>query len=246
VDCKIMAIVNATPDSFSDGGRYFAASDAIARAASAVDEGAAIVDLGGESTRPGATPLSPEEEWGRIGKPVEGIAALCRERGVALSIDTYHAAVADKALRAGATMINCVYPGELPRIAALCEDAGAVLAAPAANFRDVARLARRKNMPFGLPPLFIDPMVGFGTTREEDLALVKSIPSLARECPVLAGISRKRIVRTVAGDSSPASLLGGSLGFAVWCALNGASAVRVHDVRETAAALSAAAALERA
>lgn len=224
----VMGIVNVTPDSFSDGGKYFSPAEAVRRAKNMLDEGAAIIDVGGESTRPGAEPVSWKDEWGRIGAVVEELAGICGKRGALLSVDTYHPETAKLALDAGAGMINCVYPEPVEEMASLCAAKGAFLVAPA-----------KANVPEDFPrnKLYLDPMVGFGTTREEDLALLKSIPELAAKGNVLVGASRKRIVKKLTGEKTTGKNVGGNLGIAIWCAMNGASAVRVHDVQETFQAL---------
>ena len=244
--CRVMGILNVTPDSFSDGGRFLSAGAAVERAAAMLEEGASIVDVGGESTRPGAVAAGWKEEWGRIADPLVAIAPLCAEAGALLSVDTYHPETAIRAIEVGATMVNLVYCAAAGEMARICEESGAVLAAPAGSIEDVAHLAERRAPLRGFPALYVDPMVGFGTTRERDLELLRSIPSLSAKCSVLAGVSRKRIVRaaTGSGPDDGAGILGGSVGLAVWCALHGASAVRVHDVRETVAAIAAVEAVE--
>jgi len=237
-----MGIVNVTPDSFSDGGKFFAPEEAVRRARNMVEDGADFVDLGGESTRPGATPIGWETEWSRI-EPV--LSELCRLKssgaagfsGVGFSVDTYHPETAKKALALGADVVNCVYAEPAEEMARLCADAGAVLVAPAE-----CRTALRQI----LPPdaLLLDPMIGFGTTREEDLALIRSVPALAKEGRVLVGASRKRIVKKLTGEKLTGKNLGGNLGIAIWCAMNGASVIRVHDVKETVQALKVVEALE--
>ena len=233
--CKVMGIVNVTPDSFSDGGQFYRPEQAIARAKNMVDEGADMIDLGGESTRPGATPLDWQEEWTRL-EPV--LTALDGRLGVPISVDTYHPETAERAVAAGAAIINCVYAEPISRMAEICSANGATLVMPAKCMDSLrGRLA-------GLD-FYLDPMIGFGTTREEDLALLRSIPELAKRGRVLVGASRKRIVRKLTGEKVTGKNLGGNLGIAIWCAMNGASAVRVHDVRETVQALRTIAALEK-
>jgi len=232
--CKVMGIVNVTPDSFSDGGKFFTTEEAVRRALNLLAEGAEIIDLGGESTRPGAIPVGWEEEWSRI-EPV--VRELCRDGGVAsavVSVDTYHPETAKRALDAGVAMINCVYPEPIVEMARYCTAVGASLVAPATCLPVLES--------FG-PGLYIDPMIGFGTTREEDVALLRSVPELAKRAPVLVGASRKRIVKKLTGEKVTGKNLGGNVGIAVWCAMNGASIVRVHDVKETVQALKVVEAL---
>ena len=117
MSCKVMGIVNVTPDSFSDGGQFFRPEEAIRRARNLVAEGADIIDLGGESTRPGATPIGWEEEWNRI-EPVLGKVA---DLGAMVSVDTYHPETAERAIAAGAHIINCVYAEPIPEMLKLLE-----------------------------------------------------------------------------------------------------------------------------
>lgn len=228
MSCKVMGIVNVTPDSFSDGGQFFKPEEAIRRAKNLVADGADIIDLGGESTRPGATPISWEEEWSRIEPVLKGIGELIT--GDRVSVDTYHPETAKKAVEAGAGIINCVYPEPIPEMLKLLEDNDVELVMPASALGAEHRA-------FGTR-LYLDPMIGFGTTREEDAALLRSIPELAKKGRVLVGASRKRIVKKLVGEkSSVGKNIGGNVAIALWAALNGASAVRVHDVKETVQAL---------
>ena len=230
---KVMGIVNVTPDSFSDGGQFYRPEQAIARARNMVDEGADIIDLGGESTRPGAPPVAWQDEWARL-EPV--LAVLAGSVGVPISVDTYHPETAECAVAAGAKMVNCVYAEPIARMAEICAASGATLVMPAKCIETLG--GRLDGLDF-----YLDPMIGFGTTREEDLALLKGIPALAKKGPVLVGASRKRIVKKLTGEKVTGKNLGGNLGIAVWCAMNGASVVRVHDVKETVQAFRVVSAL---
>ena len=274
--CKVMGIVNVTPDSFSDGGKFNTPAEAIRRARNLVAEGADIIDVGGESTRPGATPISWEEEWERIGPVVEGLCGGDDSRvehgddsrvehververigvgfgfGVKLSVDTYHPETAERAVKCGATIINCVYPEPIPAMLEILErNPGVELVAPAKWFDGVEHDAGQSDVGSRLSAicsrlsgrLYIDPMIGFGTTRDEDLGILRSIQELAKRGRVLVGASRKRIVKRLTGEKVPGKDLAGNLTIAVWAALNGASVVRVHDVRETVQALKVLAAL---
>ena len=244
----VMGIVNVTPDSFSDGGQYYRPEEALRRVRNCIAEGAAIIDLGGESTRPGATPLTWETEWARL-EPV--LAELSGDDAARppVSVDTYHPETAARAVAAGADIINCVYPEPVPALARLARETGAGLIVPyragahePAAFQAFLRASGLEGL---AAQLVIDPMVGFGTTREEDLALMASIPRLAALAPVLVGVSRKRLIKKLVGARGDATgkNLGGCLGAAVWCALKGAAIVRVHDVRETVQALKTVTAL---
>ena len=244
---RVMAIVNVTPDSFSDGGRYFRPEEAVARARNCLAEGADILDLGGESTRPGATPLEWKDEWSRL----EPVLALMNEwkHKALVSIDTYHPETAERALAAGAAIINCVYPDPVPAMAALARKTGCGLVVPIKALKGFNGLNGFNGLE-GLEGLeqqvLIDPMIGFDTTREEDLALMGAIRRLAQIAPVLVGVSRKRLIKKLTGEKCTGKNLGGSVGAAVWCAMAGASIVRVHDVRETVQALAVVNALAAA
>ena len=230
MSCKVMGIVNVTPDSFSDGGQFFKPEEAIRRAKNLIAEGADIIDLGGESTRPGATPISWEEEWGRIEPVLCGLSSLFPVPSSLISIDTYHPETAKRAIAAGAHIINCVYPEPIPEMLKLLEGNDVELVLPAKTLFPLPSSL--------LPRLYLDPMIGFNTTREEDVALLRSIPELAKKGRVLVGASRKRIVKKLVGEkSSVGKNIGGNVAIAIWAALNGASVVRVHDVKETVQAL---------
>ena len=227
--CLVMGILNVTPDSFSDGGRFADPESAVRRAAAMLEDGADIIDIGGESTRPGSTPVSWEEEWSRVEPVLRGLSPIVAG-SVPISIDTYHPETAERAVLLGAKIVNCVYPEPILDMLRICAKNGAELVIPAKSLGSVPKS-------LGSVPIYLDPMVGFGTTREEDLALLRSVRELSKKGRVLVGASRKRIVRALAGESSTATLLGGDIAIALWCAANGASVVRVHDVREVAQAL---------
>ena len=232
--CKVMGIVNVTPDSFSDGGKFNTPEEAIRRAKNLIEEGAAIIDIGGESTRPGATPISWEEEWARIEPVLKGLATPAfqpfNSSNFQLSVDTYHPETAERAVAAGATIVNCVYPEPVLYMLQICSKSGAELVMPAKSLGSVPKS-------LGSVPIYLDPMIGFGTTREEDLEILQTIPELAKKGRVLIGASRKRIVKRLTGEKVPGKDLAGNLTIALWAAMNGASVVRVHDVRETVQAI---------
>ena len=230
---KVMGIVNVTPDSFSDGGQFFRPEEAIRRAKNLLEDGADIIDLGGESTRPGATPIGWDEEWARIEPVLKGLRGL---EGVKISVDTYHPETAARAIAEGAHIINCVAEAAVPEMIRLLAGNEVELVVPARLLTRDSTL-RQFDASTILPRLYLDPMIGFGTTREEDLELLRGLPELAKRGRVLVGASRKRIVKKLTGEKTLGKNLGGNLGIAVWCALHGASVVRVHDVRETFQAL---------
>lgn len=239
--CKVMGIVNVTPDSFSDGGKYFTPEEAVRRVKNLIADGADIIDIGAESTKPGSKPLDWTEEWSRL-EPVlsllKGTVPTPPRGTVPLSIDTYHPETAERALKLGVDIINCVYEGTVPDMLQLCAENGAELVIPAKFLGTVPSGSA------GTVPLYIDPMIGFGTTREEDLELLRSVPELAKKGRVLVGASRKRIVKKLTGEKMTGKNLGGNLGISVWAAMNGASVVRVHDVKETVQAFKVIEALK--
>jgi len=235
---KVMGIVNVTPDSFSDGGQFYRPEQAIARAKNLVEDGADIIDLGGESTKPGAQPIGWEEEWRRLEPVLRGLSPQISGT-VPISVDTYHPETAERALELGVKIINCVYPEPVLDMLRICAKNGAELVIPAKSAGTVPA-----DM-LGTVPTYLDPMIGFGTTREEDLELLRSIPELAKKGRVLVGASRKRIVKKLTGEKVTGRNVGGNLGIAVWCAMHGASVVRVHDVKETVQALKVVEALEQ-
>lgn len=255
--CKVMGIVNVTPDSFSDGGKYFSPEEAVRRIKNLIADGADIIDIGAESTKPGATPLSWDDEWSRLEPvltllkgtvptrqkgtvPVGGTGNVERGMGtVPISVDTYHPETAERAIALGAKIINCVYEGTVPDMLRICAENDAELVIPA-KFLGTVPMGERGTVPverLGTVPVYLDPMIGFGTTREEDLELLRSIPELSKRGRVLVGASRKRIVKKLTGEKMTGKNLGGNLGVSVWAAMNGASVVRVHDVKETVQAL---------
>ena len=241
----VMGIVNVTPDSFSDGGKFFSPEEALRRARNVIAEGGRIIDLGGESTRPGATPLAWDEEWARV-EPVLALLLkddLFRDSDARLSIDTYHPETARLALEKGVTILNCVYENSVPAMLALLDEFETAELVLPARLPDPLKLvppSRRESL---LPRLYLDPMIGFGTTREEDLRLLKETQELAAHGRVLVGASRKRIVKRLTGEKVLGKDLAGNLTIALWAALKGASVVRVHDVRETVQALKVLSAL---
>ena len=154
-------------------------------------------------------------------------------------MDTYHTETAERAVALGATIVNCVYAEPIPKMYDICAKSGAELVIPTSAMGTVP-------IETGTVPIYLDPMIGFGTTRDEDLELLRSVPELAKRGRVLVGASRKRIVKKLTGEKVTGKNLGGNLGIAVWCAMNGASVVRVHDVKETVQALRVVEAIESA
>ncbi len=249
----VMGIVNVTPNSFSDGGRFFDAPSAIAHGIALREAGAAIVDVGGESTRPGAQPVAVEEELGRV-MPV--LEALVRE-GVPVSVDTMKPEVMRRAIDAGCTMVNDVNafraPGALEAVAASGVDVVAMhmLGTPQTMQRDPAygdvvaevkqflleRAAALEHAGVARKRIALDPGFGFGKTLAHNKALFRALPELAATgYPLVVGVSRKRMIGDLTGRE-PEDRFAGSVAAAVLAAQNGASMVRVHDVKETVDAL---------
>jgi dihydropteroate synthase len=258
---QVVGVLNVTDDSFSDGGRYLDADSAVAHGLAMVAEGAGIVDVGGESTRPGATRVDPRVEASRVVPVVKDLAA----QGITVSIDTMHADVARAALQSGAQIVNDVSGGRAdPAMAPLLAEAGVpwVLmhwrsvssAQPhqAPHYGDVVAEVRAELLASlddavaaGVDPakLVIDPGLGFAKTGQDNWALLQALPDLvATGVPVLLGASRKRFLGTLlAGpDGSPRPPDGRETATAVisaLAALYGAWGVRVHDVRASVDAL---------
>ena len=252
----IMGIVNVTPDSFSDGGQWLEPEAAVAHGLRLAAEGADLLDVGGESTRPGAAAVDEREEAARI-LPV--IRRLAAKGTVPVSVDTRHAAVARQAVAEGACIVNDIMPfaGDAAMAAVIRETgAGAVLMhmrgtpqtmARSAEYDDVVSDVARalaEALDFavaqgiGRDRLVIDPGIGFAKDTEQNVAVLRDVARLARLAPVLVGASRKRFIGELCGEASAAERLGGSVGAAVWCALQGVSVVRVHDVKATRQALT--------
>ena len=200
--CRVMGIVNVTPDSFSDGGQFFKPEEAVRRARNLVADGAEIIDFGGESTRPGSVPLAWEAEWARLEPVLKGFTG-----SVPVSVDTYHPETAARAVAAGATIVNCVYADPAVEMARICAKTGAELVIPyrlsgsvPTQAGSVPNVLDAVTAVLGMEKIYLDPMIGFGTSREEDIALLKSVPALAKLGRVLVGASRKRIVKKLTGE----------------------------------------------
>ena len=244
----IMGVLNVTPDSFSDGGRFLDADAAVARGMEMVAEGADIVDVGGESTRPGAAPVSERDELARVLPVVEALAPHVR-----VSIDTTKVRVAEAAVEAGAAIINDV-SASLSGVAA-DRRAGWVAMhmqgtprtmQDAPHYRDVVRevttfLVERASAAkdAGVEDVWIDPGIGFGKTAAHNLSLLKHLDVLVDTgFPVLVGTSRKSFLGALVGGADPEDRIEGSLATAVWAMQKGAAIVRVHDVKATAQAVA--------
>lgn len=254
----IMGVLNVTPDSFSDGGKYFLKSAAISHAEEMIGEGADIIDVGGESTRPGAEPVPAEEELRRV-LPV--ISEIKEKYDVAISIDTYKAEVAEKAIAAGAEIVNDItalrHSSQMKEMIA-ASGAGLVMMhmqgtpqtmQQAPHYDDVVeeigkfleeQMQRAKEAGVKEDQIVIDPGIGFGKTLEHNLEILANLRQIKGRCqrPLLIGVSRKSFIGKLLGDIPPAERLAGSLGAAVTALLHGADILRVHDIKATRHALT--------
>ena len=247
--CLVMGILNVTPDSFSDGGQFLDAGRAVAHGLQMAVEGAAIIDIGGESTRPGSASVPAAEQIRRV---VPVISELSRQATVPISIDTHDVEVARAALDAGAGIINditALSDAQMAELAAAAQVPVVLMhiqGTPATmqaepRYEDVvgevlnflldrARMAES----FGIPPrhIFLDPGIGFGKTLQHNLQLLKHIDRfVATDYRILAGVSRKRFISALTGKETPADRLFGTAAAVALCAAAGVSIVRVHDVR---------------
>jgi dihydropteroate synthase len=242
----IMGVVNITPDSFSDGGRFFDTQAAVAQARKLADEGADIIDLGGESTRPGAAPITDQEEIGRVLPVLEQLSDLC------VSVDTRWPGVMKAALEGGASMINDIEalraPGAFDAIrdrnCAVClmhmKGVPATMQ-QAPHYDDVVgevktflkeRVAAAEAAGIARGRLVVDPGFGFGKTATHNLMVLRDLKKLDFGVPLLAGLSRKSTIGRITGRPAD-DRLAGSLAMALLALQSGAKILRVHDVKET-------------
>ncbi len=256
----VMGIVNVTPDSFSDGARFSSPEAAVARGRQLFDEGAAVVDVGGESTRPGAEPVSVAEELARVVDVVAGLAPHGR-----VSIDTTKPEVARAAVAAGADILNDVSASmhevaaelNVTWIAVHRQGTPATMQV-APHYEDVVAEvghflaeAAERGRAAGVPEVWVDPGIGFGKTTDHNLALLANLGQLtSRGGPVVVGASRKRFIGELhsrsdgdaQGEVSSDDRLEGSLAAAAWSFAQGAAVVRAHDVAATVGAMKVVAA----
>lgn len=250
----VMGILNVTPDSFSDGGRYLSPAAALSRAREMERQGADIIDIGGQSTRPGYEPIPPAEEWRRL-SPV--LPALLQETGLAVSVDTFYPWVAEKALALGVHIINDVkgFPDEMLQVAA-GSGCGCVVMCPTgetphiiAHVKGFFEERQAAACRYGITPdrLCFDPGIGFGKTYEENLQLIAQagrvrLPGSA----LLMAASRKRVTGRPCGDPPFEKRLPATLAAHTAALLSGADIIRVHDVAESVQAAQMAWALREA
>jgi len=258
----VMGILNVTPDSFSDGGRYLRVDRAVGHAMQMIAEGADIIDIGGESTRPGSHPVSADEEIERV---VAVIEALRRKTSIVISVDTSKPEVMRAAANAGASIVNDVRALQLAGAIEVATELGLPVCLmhmqgePESmqvnpGYTDVVTevlqfllLRAERCMAAGIEreQIIIDPGFGFGKTLQHNLSLLAGLHRfVATGFPVLVGLSRKSMVRALA-DSPGSDLAAGSVTLALYAARHGAHIVRVHDVRQTVEALRIQSALEQ-
>jgi dihydropteroate synthase len=256
----VAGILNVTPDSFSDGGNYVDPEAAAEHAAAMLNEGAAIIDVGGESTRPGSDPVSPEEEARRVVPVIERIVAA--RPGAIISVDTYRSATATAALEAGAGIVNDVTAlrGD-PRMAAVVAEAGCPVILmhmqgepktmqSEPRYTDVvrevndflrSRVEHAVAAGVGGDNIIVDPGIGFGKTVDHNLTLLRDLGSVVDlGFPVLVGASRKRFIGSITGVEAAAERVFGTVASTVLAYERGATLFRVHDVRANSEALAVA------
>lgn len=248
----IMGVVNVTPDSFSDGGHFLRHEAAVAHARRLIDEGADLLDIGGESTRPGAPPVSLDEERRRVLPVLEALTGL----GVPLSVDTQKPELMREAAAAGAAMVNDVNGFEAPGAFATVADSACAICImhkqgtpqtmqQAPQYGDVvaevgaylrSRVEAAQTAGIARERIVVDPGFGFGKTLEHNLALLRGLAKLVPGLPLLAGLSRKTMIGTLTGRAVGDRVFG-SIAAALIAAQHGAAILRVHDVAATRDAL---------
>lgn len=261
----VMGILNVTPDSFSDGGAYFNCADAVEQGLQMVEDGADIIDLGGESTRPDSNPVTVKEELKRIIPVIEALAGKVR---VPISIDTYKAEVARQALKSGASMVNDVsglradsgmakvvaeygVPVVIMHMKGSPKDmqVNPVYEALIPEIIDYLRISIRLALKFGVREdmIIIDPGIGFGKTMEHNLEILGNLEDFTcLQKPVLIGASRKAFIGKLLGDAGPLKRINGTAAAVAVSVMKGANMVRVHDVSEMAGVVKVADAIKKA
>jgi dihydropteroate synthase len=245
----IMGILNITTDSFYDGGKYISVDKAVKHALKMVDEGADIIDIGGESTRPGAEPISVDEELKRV---IPVIEILSKKLSIPISIDTYKAKVAEEAINAGATIINDIsglrFDPLMPEVASKYKvpviimhikgtpkdmqknpQYDALIPEITEYLRGSIVLAKQAGVEENM--IIIDPGIGFGKLLEHNLQIIKNLKEFTQlGKPILIGVSRKSFIGKILNDASPSERLEGTASSVAISVINGANIVRVHDV----------------
>lgn len=260
----LMGILNVTPDSFSDGGNFFGVEPAVARVEEMLDDGAHVIDLGGESTRPGSDPVSPDEELRRVIPVIRGILAARPE--AVISIDTYRASTVEASLDAGASIVNDITALGDPGMATLIAERGTpvilmhMLGEPKSmqqdpHYEDVVREVRdfladraERAVRAGVAEenVILDPGIGFGKTLRHNLELLNNLDAFVQlGYPVLVGASRKSFLGKITGSDDAKDRLFGTVATSIVAYERGARLFRVHDVRANREALEVAAAVRR-
>ncbi|GAB4418840.1 MAG: dihydropteroate synthase [Thermodesulfovibrionales bacterium] len=260
----IMGVLNVTPDSFSDGGIYFNVDAAVEHGLRMVEDGADIIDVGGESTRPGSEPVEEDEE---IRRTIPVIESLAKKVDVPISIDTYKSEVAKRALDAGASIVNDIsglrFDPEMPKVAAEYNvpvvimhikgtprdmQKNPVYEALIPEIMDYLRISIRFAMKFGVREdmIIIDPGIGFGKTVEHNLHVLKNLHEFTLlGKPVAIGVSRKSFIGRILDNAPPLERLEGTAAAVAVSIMNGANIVRVHDVKEMVKVARVADAIKR-
>lgn len=251
---RVMGILNVTPDSFSDGGKYFSHTSAIERAEEIEQGGADIIDVGGQSTRPGYTPVPWEEEWGRL---EHVLPEIIRRTSLPVSVDTFYPEVAKRALDLGTGIINDVSGAGEEMLKLISQtSAGLVLMFPqgsaggdvlnSAREFFLKKIAEAENLGIEKSRLCLDPGIGFGKENEENLRLISNVSAYRIEgLPCLIGASRKRVTGYPCGNPPFSQRLPATIAAHTAAILSGADIVRVHDVKEGVQAARMAEALRR-
>ena len=238
----VMGILNVTPDSFSDGGKYLSPEKAIERALKIQKEGADILDVGAQSTRPGFTKISPKEEWRRLEPVLEGISEKIH---IPISIDTFYAEVAEKAIKYGVTIINDVSGCSDDKMFLLARiySCGMIIVHNSANIQYIrnffeSKLQRALEIGVDHNQICFDPGIGFNKSRSQDIRVIKDLENIKIEDnAILLGVSRKRTVAYLSDQERMDKRLSGTVALNTFAQIHGADILRVHDVEEAVSAV---------
>lgn len=238
----VMGILNVTPDSFSDGGKYISPEKAIKRALRIQKEGADILDVGAQSTRPGFKKIPPKEEWNRLEPVLKGISGKIN---IPISIDTFYAEVAEKALQYGVTIINDVSGCSDDKMFQLARmhSCGMIIVHNSADVQHIrdffeSKLQRALKIGVDREQLCFDPGIGFNKSRSQDIRVVRNLGNLKiDDNAILLGVSRKRTVALLSEQENMDKRLSGTVALDTFAQINGANILRVHDVEEAVSAV---------